>query len=140
MSTIAIDFDGVIHDYKEGWRDGSIYGDSIPGAMESIRSLMDKGFSVFIHSTRNSRQIREWIKMRDSEGMYYISKDVPCDPLYGIQIIPFWIRFWNKKYVLGITRRKLPAIVYIDDRAYKFRNWEETNKFLKNEINTGGEV
>lgn len=132
MKTIAIDFDGVIHSYEHGWGDGSIYGQPLPGAFEAIKQYMDNGYSVFIFSTRPARQIVKWIEGHIS---YY-------DPLYGyitngervyrygftVKKIPFWKKFWNEKNVLGVTNRKLPAMVYIDDRAYKFENWEKTIK------------
>lgn len=28
--------------------------------------------------------------------------------------------FWNDIFVVGVTNRKLPAQIYIDDRAYKY--------------------
>lgn len=34
--SIAIDFDGVIHDYNNGWQNGKIYGKPIEGAFEGI--------------------------------------------------------------------------------------------------------
>ena len=46
---------------------------------------------------------------------------------FSCQIIPFWVKFWNKRNVLGITKRKLPAMVYVDDRALSFKgDWNET--------------
>ena len=33
---LAIDFDGVIHDWSKGWHDGTCYGNPINGAIEAI--------------------------------------------------------------------------------------------------------
>lgn len=38
--------------------------------------------------------------------------------------------FWNDLRVVGITNRKLPAQLYIDDRAYKYEN-QSVQEFLK---------
>lgn len=125
MKTIAIDFDGVIHKYSGGWKDGSIYDKPIEGAFEAIRKFMDEGYSVFIFSTRSPWQIRFWLY----EQLF--CRDFPDGMLmtrYGFttQIIPFWKKFWNKPNVLGITKRKLPAVAYIDDRAVKFNgDWSK---------------
>jgi hypothetical protein len=108
-TTLAIDFDGVIHSYHLGWHDGSIYGSEIEGAFDSLRLLM-KDHNVFIFSSRKSRQILDWI----SEQM----PDVP------FEIVDKDALFWNKKGVIGITNRKLAACVYVDDRAVRFDNWK----------------
>lgn len=129
MKTIAIDFDGVIHKYSNGWQDGSIYDEPVQKAFESIKELMKKNYSVFIFSTRNPRQIKKWLQrffifsdrteLIGGQDMYF-SAEIP------VQIIPFWKKFWNEKFILGITKRKLPAHIYIDDRGYRFNNWEKT--------------
>jgi hypothetical protein len=130
--TIAIDFDGVIHKYSKGWHDGTCYDEHVEGVFEAIQRLMARGYTVFILSTRNSRQIKRWLRDRIMEQDF---GDHPHDPQewtypkYGFtcEIIPFWVKFWNKQSVLGITKRKLPAHAYIDDRAVTFQgNWEET--------------
>lgn len=126
--TIAIDFDGVIHKYSQGYKDGSIYDEPIDGAFETIKTLMENGYSVYILSTRSPRQIKRWL----DKQLWFWDSFAPDDKhyLFGYdsRIIPFWKKFWNKEKVLGITNRKLPAVVYIDDRALKFESW---NKIIK---------
>lgn len=132
---IAIDFDGVIHKYSKGWQDGSIYDEPFSGVFEAIEELMKEN-TVFIFSTRSPRQIKNWL-MPYIMVSEYEAEGMGNDPTlwkytrYGFtaEIIPFWKKFWNKKNVLGITRKKLPAIIYIDDRAYKFKG--DWNKVLK---------
>lgn len=130
MQSVAIDFDGVIHKYSKGWQDGTCYDEAVELVFEAIQELM-KDYNVFIFSTRKPKQIRNWLLPRIMEQGF---GDNPHDPQewevgkYGFtcQIIPFWIKFWNKRNVLGITRRKLPAMVYIDDRALRFDgDWTE---------------
>lgn len=132
--TIAIDFDGVIHKYSKGWKDGSIYDEPIQQVFTCIGSLFDTGYSVFIFSTRKPKQILKWMKENTYETDYEhngMGAD-PGDykyPRFGftVKVIPFWKKFWNEKNVLGITRRKLPAHVYVDDRALKFEgDWLKT--------------
>ena len=131
MKTIAIDFDGVIHKYSKGWQDGSIYDEPVEGAFEAIQHYMKNDYAVFIFSTRNPRQIKKWL---DDKLWFWDSMNVGTaeflkhhDPdkhyIFGFdcQVIPFWKKFWNKKGVVGITKRKLPAIAYIDDRAVRFK-------------------
>jgi len=123
--TIAIDFDGVIHKYSEGWKDGSIYDEPIEGALKAIKELM-KDYSVFIFSTRSPWQIVRWL---NSGEHYPYCGAMAYDTANGYEarVIPFWVKFWNKKDVLGVTRRKLPAMVYVDDRALKFEgDWLKT--------------
>ncbi len=106
MSTISLDFDGVIHLYSKGWHDGTVYDTNIEGSISTINHLLFNNYSVFILSSRNVNQIKEWIDFRYPE--------------IRTEIIPEHVKFWNKKNVLGITNRKLPANVYIDDRALTF--------------------
>ena len=40
-NNIAIDFDGVIHEFK-GWGDGTCYGEPLEGALEAIKLLSKK--------------------------------------------------------------------------------------------------
>lgn len=132
--SIAIDFDGVIHKYSKGWQDGSCYDEPIKGVFEAIATLMNSGYSVFVFSTRKPKQIKRWIKENAYESDYIHNgmggdPNDYCYPKHGftVEIIPWWTKFWNKQNVLGITRRKLPALIYVDDRALKFEgNWQKT--------------
>lgn len=138
MRTIAIDFDGVIHKYSKGWQDGSIYDEPFEDAFESIRELMEDGYSVFVFTARNVKQTKEWLRSKT------YTKELVGDAIpsiveldnykydFSVKKIPFWIKFWQKRFVLGVTNRKLPAQIYIDDRAYKFKgDWKETTREIK---------
>lgn len=140
MKTVAIDFDGVIHRYSKGWQYGSIYDENVQRVFETIDKLFSAGYSVFIFSTRCPRQIKHWLVRQIMESDYVID-GMGNDPnewvhmkfTYTCAIIPFWKRFWNKERVIGITRRKLPAMVYVDDRALKFEgNWDQTFYDIEN--------
>lgn len=112
--TIAVDFDGVIHSYSRGWKDGSIYGPPVRGAFGSLEYLM-KHYAVFIFTSRDCKQVAEWL---EDKGGFTTETSVPPDG------------FWNEKGILLVTMLKLPAVAYIDDRAIEFKNWDDTLKRL----------
>ena len=110
---LALDFDGVIHKYSKGWQDGSIYDEPIPGAIAFIMEMMWKHqWSVFIMSTRDSYQIKEWFE----KVIFKPNEEVP----FKVTVIDSSVQRWTEKCNLGITNRKLQATMYVDDRAITF--------------------
>lgn len=112
--TIAIDFDGVIHKYSQGWKDGTIYDPPIDGALDAIR-LIQQHDAVVIHTTRDPQQVADWL------GEY----DIPCR-------VDWTSVFWDNREVVLVTNRKPAAYVYIDDRGLWFLNWHQTINALRN--------
>lgn len=97
--TVAIDFDGVIHSYEDGYKDGSIYGTLVPGARECITKLKKKGYKIIIHTSRIVSFETGLVspKRLDDVRDWLIKNEVPFD-----SIAP-----------------KVIAAVYIDDRAVR---------------------
>lgn len=123
MKTIAIDFDGVIHKYSKGWQDGSIYDETIDGWVSAINSLFNKGYSVFIFTTRDPEKIVTW---------FYEEFVGAGEQPFRMVVIPEDTEFWNEAWTVGVTQRKLPAIAYIDDRAIRFReSWVKVFEDLR---------
>ena len=102
-----VDFDGVIHRYSEGWKDGSIYDHPVDGALESIGRLRAAGFEVVIFTTRASTaigalQVYTWL---EQHGLPDVDN-------------------------ILVTDSKLGAIAYIDDRGIRFTNWADMEKYF----------
>lgn len=97
LLTIAIDFDGVIHDYKKT-EEGHCMGPPIPGALEALKALWKAEHTVIIFTCRGdaTEHVRAWFKHYD------------C-------------RYWDQ-----ITDLKPRADIYIDDKGLKFITWEGT--------------
>lgn len=112
---VCFDFDGVIHKYRKGWQDGSIYDEYNKNAIDLIVVLQHMNIPVFICSTRNPQQIKEWL---DKTIIGFKNEIINDDTM-----------FWNDLNVVGITNKKLPAQLYIDDRAYKYEN-QSVQEFL----------
>lgn len=97
---IAIDFDGVIHAYTSPWESAGVIKDGpVDGAIDFIRQAIAEGFHVAIHTSRvNDASVRgdivDWLHKHGLE-----SENVGQ---------------------LTITAQKVAAIVYIDDRGYRF--------------------
>jgi hypothetical protein len=127
VGTVAVDFDGVIHAYSKGWRDGSIYDEPVPGALDALHALM-REHAVFIHTTRDARQVARWIEDRTGYGIECVTR---------VSLLPWKRTFWNVRGLLLVTNRKLPAVAYIDDRAIEFTSWNLALALLKARTGAG---
>jgi len=109
---LCIDFDGVIHDYKEGWKDGSIYGKVVEGFFEWAEKAQ-REFKIVIYSSRSkSKEGREEME-RWIFNQYHI-----------------WKNDSNVMLQLEFSNEKPSAFLTIDDRTIQFKgNWnsEELN-------------
>jgi ribonucleotide monophosphatase NagD (HAD superfamily) len=101
-NTIAIDFDGVIHKYSKGWQGlYNAYDPPMEGAVAAIKKLKSAGYRLVVFSSRAVPVIQEWLHKYDLDDCFE-----------------------------EVTNTKIPARVYIDDRAYHFDTWEKTMEDL----------
>lgn len=117
VNNIAIDFDGVIHNFDKGFHDGTCYGDPLPGSLDAIKKLATQ-YNIII----------------------FTAKAKPNRPLIngktGTQLVSEWLEKHNiLNYISEITSEKPRAFLYIDDNGYRFNNWDDTLNFIKNGFN-----
>lgn len=114
---LCVDFDGVLHSYKSGWKGATTIPDPpIRGAIHWLRSLLTdadcmcsmaprfKDFDVRIFSSRSRhwggrRAMRKWLGQEFEKAGYY-------PELVELLGFPLW---------------KPPSYLLIDDRAWCFR-------------------
>jgi FMN phosphatase YigB (HAD superfamily) len=108
--TVAVDFDGVLHPYTDGWK-GSVPVDEppVPGAKEFLQWCVQQRYEVVVFSTR-------------------------ADHAEGLAGILAWLlKYGLLEYVEGgVTHTKPPAIAYVDDRAVPYAgDWEAVRQGVK---------
>jgi len=107
--TIGIDFDGVIHNDNEGYGDGTIYGEPIEGVFNGLAHLKNAGYRIVIFTTK-ARKDRPLVNGKA-----------------GITLINDWLLAQGMiGFIDEVTAIKPPAKYYIDDKAIKFKNWNQT--------------
>lgn len=112
-NNLAIDFDGVIHNFDKGFYDGTCYGEPLPGSLIAIKELSTK-YKIVI----------------------FTAKAKPNRPLVngktGTELVKEWLNKHNiLQYVSEITAEKPRATLYIDDNGYRHTNWVDTLKFIE---------
>jgi len=87
---IALDFDGVLHQFDEAsWRAG-LYNRPVPGALEAVRELIALGNEVVVFTARpEPLDVRYWLHAHGFPEM-------------------------------KVTNVKTPFMVILDDRAVEF--------------------
>lgn len=97
--TLAIDFDGVVHDYKNPLP-GKRMGAPFSGAEEAIDDLIQRGYKIVIHTT----------KATTPEGK---------------QAVEDWLDHYTIDHH-EVTAVKPDAEFYIDDKAITHHTWDDT--------------
>ena len=106
-SRIALDFDGVLFQYKKRWLGVTVAEPPVPGALEFVNWLLDLGYEVFIFSSRATLP----------GGAQAIR-----DALAAHGFPP-----------LHVTSDKEPADLYLDDRGLRFEgDFTKVRQFLNN--------
>lgn len=112
--TISVDFDGVLHAYTSGWKGASVIPDGpVSGAIEWLCDLVDPlrgedALKVVVCSARARRPwgwwaVRRWLREQ-------IFEHYGCDQVRADDV-------WSS---IRVTSTKPAAIVYVDDRAWRF--------------------
>lgn len=95
LRTVCIDFDGVLHSYTSGWQGSTVINDPpVAGMPELTNKLKSMGVQIIIMSARAR----------------YPS---------AAKAMSLWLKQHGFAFDI-ITKEKMPADVYIDDRAYRF--------------------
>tara|TARA_B100000214_G_C23970986_1_gene630138 strand:+ start:2357 stop:3325 length:969 start_codon:yes stop_codon:yes gene_type:complete len=103
---IGIDFDGVIHKCSKGYYDGTIYDEPIPGSYEALEKLSQE-YTVIIYTC----------KAKPDRGL--------VSGKTGTQLVWEWLEKHNmSQFVSKVTSEKPRAVCYIDDKAYRFKDWK----------------
>ena len=100
MKPVCYDFDGVLHEFKDGWTGDIPEGLPIKDSVWAMNWLAKKGVKVIIFTTRtNIKEVKRWLKKHSFPEM-------------------------------EVTNKKPHALVYVDDRGIRFTNHQDVIKYL----------
>lgn len=107
---LCLDFDGVIHSYRSGWKGADVIPDPpVPGAIDFIREALEH-FEVHIYSSRSHQRgginaMQQWFQLHAGSDL---------------------------QMALHFPEYKPSAFITIDDRALTFEGiWWEPKKLLQ---------
>ena len=101
--TVAIDFDGVIHKYSQGFKGlDNAYDEPMEGTFQALTKLKSLGFQLKIMSSRPAPIIEEWLE-----------------------------RYGMSELISEVSNHKFPATIYIDDRGFKFESWDQVDEIIE---------
>lgn len=94
--TVSVDFDGVLHSYTTPWIDATTIPDPpVPGAIDWLNAI-GADYDIVIHTTRAA-----------SPG--------------GADAVEAYLREHGCRCEVRATAIKPPALIYVDDRGWRFR-------------------
>ena len=70
--TIAVDFDGVLHNFDKGFYDGTCYGEPIEGSIDTLK-ILSKKYNV---PEDVASEVLSFRKLQDNDNQYQIFYDL----------------------------------------------------------------
>lgn len=113
---LSIDLDGTICETRKSWQS---YADvrPIPGAIETLRELKDKGYYIIINTARNMQT--------QNNNLGAVIKNVG-------KVTMEWLEKYQVPYDELLFGK--PNVDYIiDDKAITFNNWDQVKQTLEQE-------
>ncbi len=113
---ICVDMDGTICENKLAGQD---YYDvkPMPGAVDTLQSLKDRGYYIVIHTARGMRTYN------NTEGKIIAAHS---------KKLTEWLQKWEVPFD-ELLFAKPHVDYFIDDKGYRFENWDDTLEFLNKE-------
>lgn len=117
---IAVDLDGCISSYKEGWKGPDVFGPLVKDTRWALMLLHQAGHIIIVHTCRYlTEELRSFL-IENGIWFDYVNEDAPNS--YEDEY---------KEQGKDRGRRKVHADLYIDDRGYRFDgDWMKVLDFI----------